>query len=380
MSSKKKIIYLITKSTQGGAQRNVYDLAINLPPEAFDVSVYAGGDGWLFDELAKKNIHTESLPFLSRDISFFAEIAVFFKLLAIFKKERPNIVHLHSSKIGGLGALAARFAGVKKIIFTAHGWAFNESWRPPLTRGVIWMLSWLTALFAHRVIVITKKEYTQTLRMPFVSSKKAVYIPNGIGDIHFLPQMGARETMFGPRAKSMHPDTLWIGTISELTVNKGLQYAVAAIARLKKETTHPFLFVIVGEGEGRKALEKQITDNNLSDTVFLAGHKKDAQTLLKAFDIFTLTSRKEGLPYAILEAGLADLPVVASNVGGVPDIIDTESGILVPPENPEAIARALKKLLIDSTARKHFGETTARRVKETYSLQKMLHHTLELYK
>ncbi|MBI5004935.1 MAG: glycosyltransferase [Candidatus Lloydbacteria bacterium] len=379
MSPKKKIFYLITKSNQGGAQRNVCDLATGISPKLFDVSVFAGGDGWLFDELTKKNIHAESLPFLARDVRFFAEIAVFFKLLSLFKKERPDIVHLHSSKAGALGALAARLAGVEKIIFTAHGWAFNEP-RFFLSRAAIWLVSWLTTLLAHRIIVITKKEYAQTLAMPLITAKKIAYIPNGIDNIHFLPKKEAQEKLLGPQAKSIDADTIWIGTISELTANKGLKYAIEATAIIKKGAASPFVFVVIGEGEERKALEKQIVDYKLSGTVFLAGYKKDAHTLLKAFDIFTLTSLKEGLPYALLEAGAAGLPTVASNVGGIPDIVGEESGILVPPQNPEAIAQALKKLITDRSAQKPTEEPGARRIQETYSLQKMLHDTVSLYK
>lgn len=379
MSSKKKIFYLITKSNQGGAQRNVCDLATGVSPELFEVSVFAGGDGWLFDELAKKNIHTESLPFLARDIHFFSEIAVFFKLLTLFKKERPDILHLHSSKAGALGALAGRFAGVKKIIFTAHGWAFNEP-RFFLSRAAIWLVSWLTALLAHRIIVITKKEYAQTLAMPFLSREKIAYIPNGIGDIHFLPKKEAQEKLLGPQAKNIGANALWIGTISELTANKGLRYAIEAITLLKKDTSSPFVFVVIGEGEERKTLEKQIADYKLFGTVFLVGHKKDAQTLLKAFDIFMLASLKEGLPYALLEAGVADLPIVASNVGGIPDIIGEESGILVPPKHPEEFVKALKKIISNVSAEESSGGQNAHRIKETYSLQKMLRDTVSLYK
>lgn len=378
MYQRKKIFYLITKSNQGGAQRNAYDLATGISPELFEVSVFAGVGGWLLDELAKKNIHAESLPFLARDVRFFAEIAVFFKLLSLFKKERPDIVHLHSSKAGALGALAGRFAGVKKIIFTAHGWAFNEP-RFFLVRAAIWLVSWLTALLAHRIIVITKKEYAQTLAMPFITAKKIAYIPNGIGDIHFLPKKEAQEKLLGPQAKSIGANTLWIGSISELTGNKGLRYAIEAISLLKKDTSSPFVFVVVGEGEERKALEKQIADYKLSGTVFLAGYKKDAHTLLKAFDIFTLASLKEGLPYALLEAGVAGLPIVASNIGGIPDIVGEESGVLVPPKNPEAIAKALKKLISDSCQQKPFEEENAHHTKEVYSLQKMLHNVIKLY-
>ncbi|MBI2046124.1 MAG: glycosyltransferase family 4 protein [Parcubacteria group bacterium] len=382
MYPKKKILYLVTKSNQGGAQRNVYDLATDLSPANFDVLICAGGEGWLLDELNKKNIRAESLPFLSRDINILADLSVFFRLIALFKKERPDVVHLHSSKVGGLGAFAARVSGVPKIIFTAHGWAFNEP-RFFLSRAMIWLASCVTALLSHHLITITKKDTAQARAMPFVSKSKINYIPNGIGEIKFLPREMSRETLLSSLAKNLSPETLWIGAISELTKNKGLSYAIDAIANLLRRKEGPFVkfvFVIIGEGEERKALEKQIADNNLSNTVFLVGHKKDARILLKAFDIFTLTSLKEGLPYALLEAGLAGLPVVASNVGGIPDIIDNNAGILVPTKNPEAIAEALQKMIQDAGLRHHCGAHNAKKISNTHSLRNMLNQTTALYK
>ncbi|MBI5045506.1 MAG: glycosyltransferase, partial [Candidatus Niyogibacteria bacterium] len=310
MHLRKKVLFIITKSNWGGAQRNVYDLATNLPSDFFEPVVALGGNGELKEKLEHAGIQTIALPRLGRDINMVDDIAVFFLLISLFKKEQPDVVHLHSSKVGGLGTLAARLAGVKKIVFTAHGWAFNEP-RFFLTRAAIWIASWFTALFAHRVIVITKKEYAQTLSMPFVSADKVSYIPNGIGEIDFLQREKAREEILSAFTTKPPSEAIWIGTISELTKNKGLAYAIDAIAQLSRREGRPFakepsfakfIFVIIGEGEERKALEKQIADNNLSDTVFLVGRKKDAKTLLKAFDIFTLTSLKEGLPYALLEA------------------------------------------------------------------------------
>ncbi|NIT73939.1 glycosyltransferase family 4 protein, partial [candidate division KSB1 bacterium] len=138
---KKKVLYVITKSNFGGAQRYVYDLATNLPRAQYDVSVAAGGSGELIARLNEHHIPVITIERLGRDIRLLNEIVVFLKLVALFRRTRPDVVHLNSSKIGGLGALAARIYNMlpkgnplkaesyklkAKIIFTAHGWAFNE--------------------------------------------------------------------------------------------------------------------------------------------------------------------------------------------------------------------------------------------------------------
>ncbi|NQV93114.1 glycosyltransferase, partial [Candidatus Kaiserbacteria bacterium] len=142
---KKKILFIITKSNFGGAQRYVYDIARSLSPDAFDVVVAFGGEGLLKDKLAHAKIRTVPIEDLERDINIFNEIDVFFQLLKLYRVEKPDIVHLNSSKIGGIGALAGRIAQVPLIIFTAHGWAFNEerSWG---ARKIIAFLYWITLI------------------------------------------------------------------------------------------------------------------------------------------------------------------------------------------------------------------------------------------
>jgi len=131
-----KIFYLITKGNFGGAQRYVYELASSLPTSDYEVSVILGEGETLAKKLAEKNIRTIRLPELGRDINLGGDWSVFWSLYRIFRRERPDIIHLNSSKIGGLGSLAGRLAGVKKIIFTGHGWPFNEK-RPWLQKKII---------------------------------------------------------------------------------------------------------------------------------------------------------------------------------------------------------------------------------------------------
>ena len=152
---KKKILYLITKSNWGGAQRYVFDLATSLNKEEYDVVVALGGTGRLVDELKNKKVRVIQLKSLERDISIFKEIKSAIELFKIIKSEKPNILHINSSKAGGLGALIGRILGVPKIIFTAHGWAFNED-RPWRQKISIKTLHWLTILLSHTTITVSE--------------------------------------------------------------------------------------------------------------------------------------------------------------------------------------------------------------------------------
>ncbi|MDO8594886.1 MAG: glycosyltransferase [bacterium] len=366
---KQKIIYVITKSNWGGSQRYVYDLASSLSHTEFEVSVVLGGTGLLKEKLSTSTIATLPVSELQRDISVVKEIRSFFSLYGIFRKSRPDIVHLNSSKAGALGALAARIAGVRRIIFTAHGWPFNEK-RGHLWNLLTWLASYVTALLSTDVIVITSLDCKQAKAMPFVRTKIHL-IPNGIKMPDFLSREEARSTLNLP-----HEATV-IGSIGELTRNKNYPELITVAAGLYREHLD-FKLVIIGEGEDRVEITSGIKNNLVIDgRVIVDGFREDAQRYLKAFDIFVLNSRKEGLPYVILEAGAAGLPVAATAVGGIPDIVENDkTGLLVPPYKMD---EALRKLITEKETREKLGDALKDRVEKTFSFERMLRETLLLY-
>lgn len=312
----KKILFVITKSNWGGAQRYVYDLATNLPKEQSEVVVAFGGTGGtdastglLAGRLKEAGIRTIFLTSFTRDIYFFREFNSFFELLQIIKKEKPDVLHLNSSKAGGLGALAGRIAGIRRIIFTAHGFAYNEV-RPFYQRILIWIVSWFTILCAHKVIILSHYELK---RAPVIfSRRKMLVIHNGI-DLHM-------QFASGEKIRNAFPSGVCItGTIGEMIRNKN------QIALVEQAKNNPAMYVaIVGsEGEERPHLEAKIKKYGLSNRVKIFGFIP-ASEVLKGFDTFALPSLKEGLPYVLLEARVAGLPIVANRVGGVGEILDAK--------------------------------------------------------
>ncbi len=370
MEKRRKVLFLITKSNFGGAQRYVFDLATHLPKEEFEVVVAAGGGGPLVEKLTTAGVRTIQIPSLQRDINPLAEIKAFFEILAIIRHEKPDVLHLNSSKIGGLGALAGRLCGVKRIIFTAHGWEFNAprpSWQKPFIR----FFSLLSVFLAHHTIAISEDIRCYVPRMLL---KKTTVIHNGINPVATLPQDEVGQFF---KERGVPLDRPLIGTLAELHPVKGLRYAIEAIAHLRENGTKAAL-VVMGEGDERGALEQLIRERNLEDSVFLLGFVPDAPRYLSAFTIFTLPSLSEGLSYALLEAGSAGLPVAATRVGGIPEVIeDGVNGILIPPQNSTALAEAFRILLSDDEQR--YGSALRERVQTHFSLEKMLTKIVELY-
>lgn len=375
--SKKKILYLITKSNFGGAQRYVYDLATRLPKETFEVQVACGGNGQLTEKLQSKGIPALIIPNLIRNVNVFQDILVFSHILRILRRERPDIIHLNSSKIGGLGALAGRLVGVKKIIFTAHGWAWHES-RSPFSRAIIKTLHWITVLLCHQVITVAEKERVEMAEMPWTKNK-LITIHNGVEVINFLEKTTARDFLITKNpALAIHKNSLWIGAVGELHKNKGYEYLLGAFGELHHQPVTPL--VILGDGEEMQTLKQIVAEHKLTDRVFLLGHIPDASSYLKAFDIFALTSIKEGLPYVILEAGLAGLPVVATDVGGISEIIeDKRTGVLVKPYDVGAIADAIPPLLNNAHLRQSIGDELQASVSKNFPVEKMLGNTILVY-
>lgn len=305
--ARKKVLYLITKATWGGAQRYVYDLASHLPEDHFEPVLAYGLGGKLVEMSEAAKIRTIHLPSLDRDVSFLSDIRSFLQIYRCVRAESPDVLHLNSSKAAALGALAARLAGVRDIVFTVHGWPFGEK-RNVLARAFIWKISWFTALLSHHVICVSEYDLMLAKRMPFVS-RKAVRIYNGID---LSVPFGSGELIrsaFPPGAKIT-------GTVGELTKNKN-QAALIEEARNDRS----MYVAIVGAGEDEGALRRLIAAYSLSDRVKLFGFLP-AYDVLKGFDTFSLPSLKEGLPYVLLEARAAGLPVVAHRVGGVGEILD----------------------------------------------------------
>lgn len=313
---RKKVLFVVTKSNWGGAQRYVYDLASNLPNDQFEPVVAYGTTGvpgtssGLLAELLKQNgIRTIFIPELGRDYSITNDRASFRALRYIIRAERPDVLHLNSSKAGGLGAVAGRLLRVPHIVFTAHGWPFWEKDRTILWRAIAWIGSWATMLFSHTTICISEYDLRIAKRMPLVGHK-AVRIYNGIAPLTFGNGSVIRN--------SFPPDAKITGTIGELNPNKN-HAALIEQARVD-ETLH---VAIVGEGELRGVLERQIEEYGLKNRVKLFGFISAAK-VMKGFDTFALPSKKEGLPYVLLEAKQAGVPIEASRVGGVGEILDAD--------------------------------------------------------
>jgi hypothetical protein len=290
----------------------VFDLATHVDKVDYDVTVLCGEGETLPKKLEGEHIRVIRLKSMQRDISIFKELKSFIELYKIFKQEKPDIIHLNSSKMGGSGAFIGRLAGVKNIIFTAHGFAFNED-RSFISKKLILFFHWLTILLTHKTIMVSNKTMKDIDYLPFMKNK-LVKIYNGI-DI-------------------------------------GLDF-------YDKEKATRFL---------------------LKDKVFLLGRIENAYRYIKAADVFVLPSRTEAFPYVLLESGLAGACVLASNVGGISEVVEDDyNGVLFDVNDERDIVHKVNMLIENREMRDGFGKRVQEKVKGEFSLEKMVEGTEGVY-
>lgn len=388
--NKRKILYIVTQTEWGGAQKYVFDLATHLA-EGFDVTVATGADGSsreLLDKLVGAGIKNFTFKHLKRDINLWHDILAIFEIAKFLRQNNFDIIHLNSTKAGVIGAIATilnRFLAVlgmtknnatvigaphwPKIIYTAHGWAYLEP-LPFYKRWLYLIMEKIAARLRDYTIILSEKEKQIALQYDTAELNAVSVIPNGIdlNNLQFLSKQEARQKLNPP------VDKFIIGTIANLYKTKGLEYLIEAAKQFSDVQT-----VIVGEGSERKNLEEKIKKNKLEESVTLCGNLSQAYQCLSAFDIFVLTSIKEGFPYTLLEAMAAGLPIVATNVGAIPEILENKkTGLIVPPADSLALTEEIISLIKNPEQAKRLGANAKEAVKK-FGLNTMVDKTKMVY-
>lgn len=383
----KKILYIITQTKWGGAQKYILDMARHFCQDN-DVSIAYGEikeiDEHFIAECKKINVKTIEIPYLSRNIDLGKDYLAIIEISKLLSKESYDLIHLNSSKVGLLASLASKYYALNllntkmRIVYTAHGFVFNE----PLSkmRQKIYKLSETISTSIQNVIIaVSEADRQSAIKHKVTDGRKIVTIHNGIDfdKYNFYASELAREKL------SLSKNQKYFGTIASFYNTKGYMYLVEAIKELRNSNWLEFekySWVFMGDGPEKEKIIKLIQDAGLENKIKIISSQNDAAQYLKAFDYFILPSVKEGLPYTILEAGLAQVPIIATNVGGVPEIItDDLNGLLVGPANPLSLSQTIKKLAGDNQLAQKLVENNLENIKNNFSLDKTLVKTEELY-
>lgn len=382
---RKKILQIITLSEWGGAQRVVFDLADNLNKDDFQVEVACQPGGLLVEKLRARNIKVFEISNLKRELSFVDDIKAFFTLKKLIKKEKYDIVHCHSAKAGILGRWAARSAGVKNIYYTVHSWSFYNKEEYGLMEKVFVLLEKFVSRFTTKIVCVAEKVKIDGLKRKIAKPEKFLVIKNGI-DFNVENKRDELRAGYG-----IEPTDIVFGMVARLAYPKDPILFLQIAKGITKEVENA-KFVLVGDGplmqdcrnfvETPAFAEATADKRILQENILLLGEKMplEARELFFAFDVFVLLSKFEGMPITVLEAMFAGLPIIASNVGGIGELIEKgKGGFLVDNKNFGEIKSQLNWLIKNPQQRNQMGEYNFQKAKTNFTLQKMVNQYESLY-
>lgn len=358
-------LQLIDGLNIGGAEILLRELSVGLLRRGFRVSIGYSSSGPLVQELTSLGLPLTRLPRLMR-----IDPILFCGMVGLIRRESPQIVHTHLFKSDFHGRLAARIAGVPVVVSTLHS---IDPWAQERSLGRLY--GW-TARFADRVIAVSEDVRRFHATHTGIPEEKLVTIENGV-DIHRFA--GLESAGRSVRKELGFDDALVFGVIGRLTPPKDHSTFLKAAALILKKLPKA-RFLIVGDGPLRKDLEIQAQKTGLGHAVIFTGLRKDVPALLAALDVLVFSSLWEGLPVALLEGMAAARPIVATTVGGIPEVVlPNKSALLVPPGDAHALAQACLRLASDSATRHSMGQSGLERVVDRYSIDAMLDRTAALY-
>lgn len=372
---KRKIIYVITRMVVGGAQETAKVTAEHFHRAGDDVLFVTGVETGREGQLkVDEDVPILFLPSLVRRISPIHDLRAVWQLYRLFRRERPDIVHARTSKARVVALAAARLARVPIVIQTIHGWSFgNEIDRKK------WLYVIVEKLIARRFdcnIVVSEGDLKEGLETGILRPDGAKLIRSGVNidkvervDRERVAKLRAELAPAGQRVLTL------IGRLSSPKTPDVFVDAAAAVLKRHPDTR----FVVVGDGAKREDLVAQIDRLGIAGSVVMLGLRTDVAEIMAASDILVHSSLREGLPKTVLEGMAAGKPVIGTNVGGVPAVVDDgETGMLVEAQDPEGLAAAMLRLLEDPSLCQRLVTNGSQRV-QSFSLAKSIDDTNALY-
>jgi glycosyltransferase involved in cell wall biosynthesis len=312
---------------------------------------------------------------LVRNLRPVSDLIAFCALLRIIRRERPNIVHTHTSKAGILGRWAAYLCRVPIIVHTPHGHVFWGYFNSLQTRLFILLERW-TARITNAIVTLTPQEKEDHLCFHIAPEEKFAVIHSGINLETFLAasfQSAETKAVLG-----ILPEMTVVGTVGRLTTVKGQDVLIRAASDLIRQG-EKIVLLLLGEGELRRDLEELTFRLGIAERVRFLGWRSDVARVMSAFDIFCLPSRNEGMGKVLVEAMALGKAIVASDIGGIKDIVlHGENGLLVPVGDVEAWAEAIGRLCRDPERRRRMGDA-GRLIAPRYSSDEMIKKIDQLY-
>lgn len=341
------VVHVVTWLDTGGAQETAARLCAGLQRRDWDTvllgGVAPGTESPGVDVARREGVTIEAVTWMGRPLRPWGDVVALYRLVGRFRELRPDVVHTHSSKAGLLGRVAARLAGVPVRVHTVHGWSFDQDLEGAALRGAV-LLERMAAAVTHALVVVSAEDRGRGLRAGIATRAKYRLIRSAVPLDQYAPatdiERGRTKESWG-----LDPSTPVVGTVTRFAEPKDTPTLLAAFSQMVESEADAHL-VIVGEGPRRREVEVEILERGLEDRVTLLGQRRDVASLLRGFDLFAFSSRREGLPRVVVEAVAAGLPVVSTRVGGIAEVLRlAPSSRMVEVGDASGMSQALGDLL-----------------------------------
>jgi glycosyltransferase involved in cell wall biosynthesis len=383
-----KLLHIITRLDMGGSAQNTLLSCLELSKKNYDVVLAHGlsRESRMTDleknsvekqiERAKGNgLRVIAIPSLVRRIDPVRDIKALWSLWRLIIREKPTIVHTHTSKAGVLGRLAAKLSGVPYIVHTTHGHVFYGHFKPAVTRVFLLMETFFASITA-KMVALTEGERNDLIKYAVCKPDKLLTIHSGVEIDRFLNARvnhKKKKIILG-----LNPDRQVVGTVGWLLPVKGPEYLLNAMGHVWHRCNAVEL-VFVGKGQLEQDLKNEASRMGVSEKVKFLGWRDDIHEIIPIFDVFVLPSLNEGMGRVLVEAMASGRPIVASHTGGIPDmVIHEQTGLLVSPADESGLADAIHRILKDPEKAKIMGQKGKVRSKR-YSVDSMVAKLDALY-
>jgi len=373
-----RVLHPITRLTLGGSSENTIASCVALDRAGYQCLVatsFRESDASSLDDARRRGCRVVDIPALGREIAPLGDRAALAELVRSIRRERPAIVHTHTSKAGFIGRLAAVIARVPAVIHQPHGHIFYGYYSPRRT-AVFTALERMAARWTDRIITLTDRGAAEHLARGIGRAEQYVTVPSGVPTAELratAPPRGEARARLG-----LDPDAFVVVGLGRLVPIKGFDLLVRALPAVAEQVPSARV-LLVGDGAERQRLEAVAASLDVTRQLRLAGETLDVAAYLAAADVVAVPSRNEGMGRVIVEAMALGLPVVATAVGGIPDVVtDGECGRLIAPEDVDALSAALIELGRDPALRRKLGEAAMQRA-EAFSTSVAREKLLAVY-
>ena len=326
-------------------------------------------------EVIERGVKVIAIPSLVRRISPIQDLKALLSLWRLLIREKPSMVHTHTSKAGILGRLAAKLAGVPIIIHRPHGHVFYGHFGPLVSKCFL-LTERVMARITDRMVALTEAERNDHIALSVFGPEKIATIHSGVDVDQFMNvQVNIAEKK---RTLGLNSKGLVVGTVGWLLPIKGPMHLLKAMSNVWE--SHPkTTLIFVGKGDLEIGLKEEVRRMGVSDKVVFLGWRDDIPEIMQVLDVFVLPSLNEGMGRVLVEAMAAGKPVVASRVGGILDLVkEGQNGFLAEPGDEKGLAIAIKKLLEDKKMRDEMGKR-GREIAQDFSVEKMIEKVDVLY-